>query len=790
MPGAEGVSMAMLRKIGQKYRQKPLMVKMSLSYMLLGSLLISVYAFLLVGRIANDWTNEILEQSEQTVYQSYIRADLLLMNTYRYYYQEFNNDELMAEAMYGKDLDRITIGRINARMTELMASQPLVRSIYVYNFQDNLVFSTLSTSRKIDEFYDRDMTRIVQERNAYGSRYFIPRKERFEIYGHLFTKNVISMVYSHSEYGSHPHGVMVVNLDQQVLQQLVTDGNADTTTISMIIDGDGFVISHPDGAFINANIGGEPYFQEINENGNKKGLFLSEIDGKQVLVTWVKSDRLGWSFVAVSDYKGLIHHANTAKRFILLNAVVFALLGMVAAGVFTNMFYRPVRQLLNRLRAHPAAQVRHDSVGRYGEYEFIARTFDNLEDMVKRLQSDLRHHLPESKKALLQSMIHGSWKRDDGFAGKYRQWGIRLKEEALRVLVIRLDRYAELVKMNGSKDLLLFKFAVSNIAEDIFRERMEVETIEDAPDSVAVILSGSVDAGETERLANDVVQAVSRYLKLSVTIGLGMRVECFEELRHSWTTAAQAASFRIWHGGGQVFQYANPHPSDKRNLDYPLKAERKITTALKAGDVDAIRKGFDEFVTCMRGCTYEEVMLSLHQLMFMTLRTYIEMSDVPSDEWMLELQDAHNKLRSHDTIEDIRLWFVGLCEQMIRVRSQRAASRVSEQVKKMMERIHQDYSNPNLSADELAQYVGLSTNYARKVFKEQTGMSISQYLDEYRFKQARDMLMKTDIPAYRIGELVGMTNTSYFYVKFKKYFGKTPDHYRKTYRLNGERVPI
>ncbi|MNC63845.1 Bifunctional transcriptional activator/DNA repair enzyme AdaA [compost metagenome] len=74
----------------------------------------------------------------------------------------------------------------------------------------------------------------------------------------------------------------------------------------------------------------------------------------------------------------------------------------------------------------------------------------------------------------------------------------------------------------------------------------------------------------------------------------------------------------------------------------------------------------------------------------------------------------------------------------------------------------------------------------RKVFKDIAGISMNQYISEYRFDKAKALLLTTDLPANRIGEMVGFDNTKYFYVSFKKYSGKTPDHFRKSSGEFGE----
>jgi YesN/AraC family two-component response regulator len=49
--------------------------------------------------------------------------------------------------------------------------------------------------------------------------------------------------------------------------------------------------------------------------------------------------------------------------------------------------------------------------------------------------------------------------------------------------------------------------------------------------------------------------------------------------------------------------------------------------------------------------------------------------------------------------------------------------------------------------------------------------------------KAKELLVKTDDPARKIGANVGFENTNYFYVLFKKHVGMTPDHYRREHKL-------
>lgn len=81
--------------------------------------------------------------------------------------------------------------------------------------------------------------------------------------------------------------------------------------------------------------------------------------------------------------------------------------------------------------------------------------------------------------------------------------------------------------------------------------------------------------------------------------------------------------------------------------------------------------------------------------------------------------------------------------------------------------------------EELARDLHLSKFYVSKVFHDETGSSITQYLSARRMKEACVLLSGTDLSLEEISHKVGLTNTSYFCQLFKKTFGITPNRYRE-----------
>lgn len=81
--------------------------------------------------------------------------------------------------------------------------------------------------------------------------------------------------------------------------------------------------------------------------------------------------------------------------------------------------------------------------------------------------------------------------------------------------------------------------------------------------------------------------------------------------------------------------------------------------------------------------------------------------------------------------------------------------------------------------EQMAEVVDLSPNYLRKIFKDEVGITILEYLTDYRLEKARDFLRKTNDKVKDISLYVGYENVSYFTKIFTKRYGMTPNEYRK-----------
>lgn len=83
---------------------------------------------------------------------------------------------------------------------------------------------------------------------------------------------------------------------------------------------------------------------------------------------------------------------------------------------------------------------------------------------------------------------------------------------------------------------------------------------------------------------------------------------------------------------------------------------------------------------------------------------------------------------------------------------------------------------------ELAEDIGVNRSYLSRVFTEQEGMSIRDYIAKERCSHAANMLCYTDYSISIIAEYFCFATQSHFGKQFKKIYGMTPNEYRRDNR--------
>lgn len=84
-----------------------------------------------------------------------------------------------------------------------------------------------------------------------------------------------------------------------------------------------------------------------------------------------------------------------------------------------------------------------------------------------------------------------------------------------------------------------------------------------------------------------------------------------------------------------------------------------------------------------------------------------------------------------------------------------------------------------ISLPIIAEQVGLSPHYVSRLFREETGDTVNQYITRLRMEKAVELLKQTNKKVYEIAEEVGIPSYRYFTVTFRNWTGVSPTDYKR-----------
>ena len=161
------------------------------------------------------------------------------------------------------------------------------------------------------------------------------------------------------------------------------------------------------------------------------------------------------------------------------------------------------------------------------------------------------------------------------------------------------------------------------------------------------------------------------------------------------------------------------------------------------------------------------------KLIINEIQMLINEISVRLEAYAITLADVYKDMRrsfedvNKKTLENLFGYLKNLMYVIIEMVSKQGASGIRPIVRKTIAKIRADYDKSSLSLKDVANLFSTNYTYLSKAFKEDTRMSFTKYLNNYRIQKAKELLKHTDKKIYEISYDVGIEPGHFNYV-FKK----------------------
>jgi len=339
-------------------------------------------------------------------------------------------------------------------------------------------------------------------------------------------------------------------------------------------------------------------------------------------------------------------------------------------------------------------------------------------------------------------------------------------------------------------------FGIQNIIQECFREskldaivfknafrKREIVALVDAPNKQQAEL-----AKKTSRHA---LHHISRIFKVSAAAGFSDEAADIGGLRRKYSEAAWACRDRIVCGFGQVYAFRPPGvpAAAGRNEKAISAAEEKMMARWsderridEFGDwldrkMEAISNGRD-------GGVYEEwerLCIEVYQCFHVLLSK----KGVEDRQMLGDYQSFLENLRNCDSWKEMLSELIRLAGEVSDRCYQGGKLSGEDIVEEVKRHIDRNYAQP-ISLQWISQNFYIHSNYFCRLFKEKTGVNLTDYIADVRLRQAMKLVRTTDLQIRSIAEMVGYDNPAYFSMLFRKTFGRSPVQVREEERRTAQ----
>ena len=221
----------------------------------------------------------------------------------------------------------------------------------------------------------------------------------------------------------------------------------------MIVNDQGSVITHPEGDIFQGNDHPKRSCKSVLENNEKRGSFLTTINNKTYMTSYVKADELGWNFIILSDYGKCCARLMVLNIFILRITLLCLAIIAITSAFFTKIIYVPIYHLIKR--ALPAAESNDKPL--LNEYDLLNKSFSLLENKINTLQSDINQSASARKQSLLRSLLHGTIGKGSDVQLAIKKLDLGQESDQYVVCVLKIDSFHGMSDKYDIVDISLLK---------------------------------------------------------------------------------------------------------------------------------------------------------------------------------------------------------------------------------------------------------------------------------------------------------------------------------------------
>lgn len=589
---------------------------------------------------------------------------------------------------------------------------------------------------------------------------------------------LLSYVYSLNTMASSIKGNIVVNVYEDRIQDNIHPAvDLDDGQNVFLLDRQGTIISHAKRNYLGRDETESAYYQKIMNNSDPSGFFFMDNGGERYLYSYVRSDFNDWIYVGTQSMDSLMEEVVLQHQILLLKigVIIVAVIAVLVLAVYRLL--RPMKALVETVtEAQFIPEKKH-----YNEVVYVSEVFDKIKNQTKALNALLQEKETDVQRFALRELMNGERLSEDytnelKHLFPYNQFMVAIVEFDNKEMY--LDRY-------NAEEIKFFRLWIHDwVQERLSDEGVAVAGVRYASTSSAIIINiKEYDEGMIPKRLRQTFGQLQKELlvKTSFSVSIGISrlhaelhgaVICVDE-------AGEALKNKLTLGQGSIIFWKS-NMKEYRQYFYPYKSEERIINYLRMRQLDAIEQELVDIrsqILSHENLAHDNILLIYNQLVGITLKYLVE-NNLNSGKIFGHYSNVYSIIARKDTIEAIESFLLEFYDGIIKYISHNDSPIEVGHCERIVAYLNEHYREEILF-DKMAEELGISYSYMRKIIKESTGMSLIDCLNTRRIEEAKKILPNSSEGMETIALELGYNNVQSFNRYFKKFEGIAPGKFRE-----------
>lgn len=427
-------------------------------------------------------------------------------------------------------------------------------------------------------------------------------------------------------------------------------------------------------------------------------------------------------------------------------------------------------------------------------YGILAKTKTDLDNITIKKSEIKKEHkllnfLKENKDIALRKLIFNDISQDDCY-NLIENLNLNLNGKLFVLFLIQIDNFFKYIEDENFYTNTLNEI-IKNVSETIEELNIgECFYSENGEFTAIVRLSPTISEAdiinECYYLSQEIRKRISLMHNISLTISVSSTFKKPFKIKKYFDEAFKLSKMKVFLGNDTIILNNTFVKNLDLDTDTLVKRINAINIAIEQNNIENLKSElthlYDKDIRGFMQFNYlNYINSSLLDLVVRTCNRYsIAYEDIFSTSYLpIEI------LSTKETVEEMSGWFIEIFTKIININFNNSfKNKYSKKVADSIDYINKNLFNQSLSLTDIAENINVHKVYLCRIFKEETGENVTQYILKARIEKSKEIILSTNYKLYEISDKLGFNSPQQFSILFKKVTGITPNQFRDSYFKN------